>query len=348
MQNHGATTGTIVVGVDTHNDAHVAVALDHVGRRLGTLSVPADDRGYEQLVSWVRRFGDQVVAGVEGTASFGAGLCRWLQTHDVQVFEVARPNRQRRRRLGKSDTVDAENAARAALAGDATCLPKAGSGLVEMIRVLRVARRSAEQQRTAAINQLRGLTVTAPDALRAQLRQLTAKRLVDTAARLRPGSLTDPASAAKFALRSLAHRVRHLDDELATLDAQLAPLVAQAAPDLVAVKGVGTQTAAALLVAAATTATGCAMNAPSPASAAAPLWTPPRGGSSATDPTAAATARPTAPCTSSSAAAWPTTPAPAPTCNAASGTARPAAKPSRCLKRYLARELFPLITTALP
>jgi transposase len=189
--------------------------------------------------------------GVEGTGSYGAGLARWLRAHGQVVVEVDRPDRAARRRQGKADDLDAHAAARAVQAGAATTTPKTADGQVEMIRSLRLARRSAVKARTQAANQLNALLVTAPDGLRAQLRGLPLAELVATAARLRPDRApATPTDAAKFALRSVAGRWLQLTEEITELDTQLERLVATAAPALVAVKGVGTQTAAALLVAA--------------------------------------------------------------------------------------------------
>ncbi len=162
-----------------------------------------------------------------------------------------RPNRQTRRRRGKSDTVDAEAAARAALGGDATAQPKAHDGPVEAIRMLRIARRSALKARTQAHNQIHDLIVTAPEALKAQLAPLRAGALVDTCACLRPHTTTDPvARAAKSALRTLARRYRALSVEIADLDADLLDLCQQANPALLGAPGVGADVAATLLVAA--------------------------------------------------------------------------------------------------
>jgi transposase len=137
----------ITVGVDTHKDIHVAVALDGLGRRLGTLNVPTSPAGYKELVGWANGFGPLGRAGVEGTGSFGAGLTRFLQAERIEVFEVLRPRRREQYRSGKSDPIDAEAAARAVLAGTATGRPKGADGKVEMIRALRVARRSAVKAR---------------------------------------------------------------------------------------------------------------------------------------------------------------------------------------------------------
>ena len=134
-------TEVITVGVDTHKDVHVAVALDGLGRRLGALSVPTTPAGYENLVDWARGFGPLERAGVEGTGSFGAGLSRFLRAEGIEVFEVIRPKRRDQYRSGKSDTLDAEAAARSVLAGTAIGEPKDADGEVEMIRTLRITAR---------------------------------------------------------------------------------------------------------------------------------------------------------------------------------------------------------------
>jgi transposase len=182
-----------------------------------------------------------VVVGVEGTGSYGAGLARHLQRERVAVVEVDRPNRQRRRRQGKSDPHDVVTAARAAQAGDALGAAKLRDRNVEAIRVLRVARGGAKRDRTRAINQMRSLVSTAPDDVRQQLRGLTIPKLVRRAAAFRPGGRRDVGSATRLALRTLARRVLELDSEVAALDEVLDPLVAATAPELVAQVGVGTE-----------------------------------------------------------------------------------------------------------
>lgn len=147
-ENPGDVVEEVVLGVDTHLDVHVAVALDGLGRRLGELAVPATEKGYEGLVPWAEGFGRVRGAGVEGTSSYGAGLTRHLRATRIVVFEVERPKRRHLRRKGKSDSRDAEAAARAVLAGETAGEPKSGDGRVEMIRVLRTARRSAVKART--------------------------------------------------------------------------------------------------------------------------------------------------------------------------------------------------------
>ena len=240
----------VTVGVDTHRDAHVAVALDQLGRRLGQLEIATTRAGYAQLLAWAESFGEVVVFAVEGCGCYGAGLARHLGAQHVRVVEVMRANRQTRRRTGKSDPIDAEAAGRAVLAGEAAAAPKSGDDVVEMIRVLRVVRVTAMKARTQAINALRSLLVTAPPELRDQLRALSSVKLVRSAARFRPGAQDSPLAASKLALRLLARRYQALDDEIAELDAQLEQLTAQASPQLIESFGVGPEAAAALLIAA--------------------------------------------------------------------------------------------------
>src|SRR5215207_1879903 len=151
----------VILGVDTHADTHVAVALDGLGRRLGSKTVSATDAGYAELVAWAEGFGRLDRVGVEGSGSFGVGLARFLRARGVPTVEVNRPNRQHRRRFGKHDTADA--AARAVQAKTATGEPKSADGPAEMVRTLQLVRRSALKARTQAANQLRALLVTAPE-----------------------------------------------------------------------------------------------------------------------------------------------------------------------------------------
>jgi transposase len=250
MTSLPTTERLLTIGIDSHKDTHVAAAVDQLGRILATTAVPATPEGFVRLERWARGLGRIDRFGIEGTGSFAAGLTRWLQQRGYRVVEVTRPNRQLRRRRGKSDPVDAEAAARAVLAGEATAAPKAATGAVEMLRVLRVARRSAVKARSQAANQLASLVVTAPEPLRQQLRELTPAQLAATAAGLRPGPLTDPTAAVKLALRELARRTQALTAEIQRLDAELTQLARTAAPRLLARRGVGAEVAGALLVAA--------------------------------------------------------------------------------------------------
>jgi transposase len=198
----------VTVGVDTHTDVHVAAVLDQAGRLLGTASFPATTRGYARLATWAESFGQVDKVGMEGTGSFGAGLLRFLADYGLTVIEVDRPDRSARRRNGKSDPLDAESAARAVQSGRASGIPKSRDAQVEMIRVLRVARRNAMKARIQAGAQIDAIIVSAPEPVRAPLRKLNPRQRIRACAALRPGPLTDPASATKAVLRSLARAGR--------------------------------------------------------------------------------------------------------------------------------------------
>lgn len=239
----------VIVGVDTHADTHTAVAIDSVGRVLDTLVIAVCAEGYRELVVWAQARGTFGRAGVEGTGCYGAELARFLTEAGIEVTEVNRPNRQRRRQRGKSDPSDAESAARAVLAGDATAAPKARIGIVESIRVTRLARKSAVKARTQAGNQIKDLIISAPDELRSELRPLTTKQRVARVLRLRPDAASiHPLEATKRALRSLARRYRDLTTEIRALDTDLARLTQAAAPRLLAEQGIGIEVAAQLLI----------------------------------------------------------------------------------------------------
>jgi len=243
----------VTIGVDTHADLHVAAALDAVGRLLGTCAVPSTPAGFAERAGWAGGWGRVAGFGIEGTGCYGAGLARWLRARGYAVVEVDRPQRQFRRRRGKSDPVDAEAAARAVLAGAASAQPKAGDGPVEALRVVRLARTSAVKARTQAANQLHALVVTAPEPLRARLRALPLAALVDRAAAFRiasGASVPGPLAATRFALRLLARRYRQRTAEIRALEAHLAALAAATAPALLAVRGVGAEVAATLRIAA--------------------------------------------------------------------------------------------------
>src|SRR5215211_7881647 len=238
----------VILGVDTHLDLHVAVALDQLGRRLGQTSVPTSTRGYARLLRWAGGFGIVGCVGIEGTSSYGAGLARYLHSAQIPVVEVERPKRRHLRRNGKSDPIDAEAAARAVLAGEAAGEPKSGDGQVEMIRTLRSARQSAVKARSQAANQLQALLVTAPEELRHSLRERPTKGLVATCARFRPGKEPDDVrTATKIALRSVAARHVKIKEEKDELDEQLDRLVAQTSPGLISLPAIGTHHAATLL-----------------------------------------------------------------------------------------------------
>jgi transposase len=238
----------VTIGVDTHKHIHVAVALTEHGQRLGDITVAADPGGYEQLLAWASSFGEPWCFGVEGCGSYGQGLVRHLRRHGQRVVEAGRPDRRDRRERGKSDPIDAENAARAVLAGKATGVPKTADGTSEMIREIKIARDTAVKARTSAIITLKALVVTAPDELRHELQPLSKARLRDRCAGLRPGEMSTPLAAAKHALRSLARRWQDLEREIKEHDRLLDTLTAKTAPALREAFGIGVDVAAEMLV----------------------------------------------------------------------------------------------------
>jgi transposase len=239
----------VIVGVDTHKDVHAAVAIDTLGARLGTTTIPVSVNGYRELEAWARSLGAIRAFGIEGTGSYGAGLSRFVREQGHTVFEVNRPDRQLRRRTGKSDTLDAESAARAVLSGRATALPKSGTSTVEMIRHLKVARDTAVKGRTQAMLTLKALIVGAPSMLRERLEALRGKMtLVRHLAALRPGPPTSTTASAETSLRAIARRWLALDEEIKGHDTHLEQLTRQCAPELVQAYGMGAGTAAEMLL----------------------------------------------------------------------------------------------------
>jgi transposase len=243
-----ASDRRIIVGVDTHQDVHVAVALDRLGARLDALQVATTRAGYTRLEQWATGLGPVETFGVEGTGSYGAALARFLRQRGHRVVEVNRPDRATRHRLGKSDPIDAEMAARLVLSGVARGTPKAGDGQVEMLRMLKRAKDSAVKARTQSLNQIKALLVTAPVDLREALTGLTVGQLLDRCAAFRPGPLTSPMAVAKHTLRLLATRNRVLHREIKGLEAELRRGVEAAAPALVGTFGVGPDGAATFLI----------------------------------------------------------------------------------------------------
>lgn len=242
----------VIGGIDTHKDTHTAVAIAQDGRTLGVIEVRACSRGYQQLHEWFAAFGPVACVGVEGTGSYGAGVSRFLHEHSVKVLEVNRTNRQHRRRRGKSDPADAEAAARCVLAGQAVGVPKSQDGAVEALRLLRAQRRSAIKARTQAANQLRAILSTAPDQLRSRLRNKTLLSIVKTAVAFRVSAEPGASLVAitRHVLRGLARRWRVLDDEVRNLDRTVEVYVRAIAPSLLERTGIGPEVASALLVAA--------------------------------------------------------------------------------------------------
>ena len=240
----------VIGGIDSHKDTHVAALLDREGSLLGSASFPTTQAGYRQLQDWMHRAGILARVGVEGTGSYGAGICRQLSSAGIEVVEVNRPDRSQRRRRGKSDALDAAAAAEAARTGNRTATPKSRDGQVEALRVLRLARASAVKARTKTLQQIDQLLVTGPAQLRDQLRQLTRMKLIGRCAAWRPDSqqAADPVVATRIALQQLARRYLQLDEEISHSDALLDGMVTELAPQLIAVAGIGTETAGQILL----------------------------------------------------------------------------------------------------
>jgi transposase len=238
----------VILGVDTHKDTHVAAVLNPVGVLLDSRCFAATAAGYQQLLGWVQAFGTPRRAGVECTGSYGAALSRHLQTAGVQVFDVNQSDKATRRRRGKTDAIDAEAAARAVLAGRATATAKTGDGPVEMARMFKLAKDSAVKSRTQAINQLKAVLVAADPALRESLSGLSSRVLIRRCAQLDTGVPTDATSAAAWTLRLLAHRIGCLTKEIDDLNARITAAVTAHTPQLLECNGVGPDTAATLLI----------------------------------------------------------------------------------------------------
>src|SRR5918995_4028377 len=324
-------TRPIVGGVDTHLDVHVAAAVDPVGGLLGVESFPTTPAGYHDLSSWLSSFGPVERVGVEGTGTYGAGLARHLSASGIVVVEVDRPNRQARRRNGKSDELDAIEAARAALSGRASGAAKSATGNVEALRTLLVAKRSARSIRIKTIGQLRHLVITAPDDLRDRLGGLTTKALIRQAQRYVPGqaaipwgtrsrppSSPSPAGSRPSTPRSPRSTPTstpwcvppHPPCSRSTASARTPPPSSSPPP--------------------ATTPAGSAPRQPGPRSVASPRFLPARARpTAATASTKAATARRTTPC---GGGGWPppaqANPPRSPTCNVVSPRAAPSPRSS--------------------
>jgi transposase len=240
----------VIGGIDTHKDIHVAALVDSAGRMLGSAAFPTSCAGYRQLLAWMHTAGTLARVGVEGTGSYGAGICRQLTAAGVEVMEVNRPDRSQRRRRGKSDVLDAAAAAEAARSGTRIAVPKSRDGQVEALRVLRLTRASAVKARTKAFQQLDQLIVTGPEQLRDQVRELTRMELIRSCAAWRPDrhDAADPTVATRIAMKKLARRYLQLNEEISDSDVLLNGLVTDLAPQLIAVTGIGTETAGQILI----------------------------------------------------------------------------------------------------
>jgi transposase len=238
----------IVIGVDTHKYAHVAVALDSLGARLGDTVITVNRAGYAEFEQWAHQLGQLITFGVEGTGSYGAGLASFLRRRGHRVVEVNRPDRRIRHLHGKDDPIDAESAARAVLSGVATATPKSADGSAEMIRQIKIAKDTAVKSRSQAIITLKTVIVNSPPELREELEHLTDKNLIERCADVSNDGMATLVDAARYTLHSLAERYRELDREVRLHDLVLATLTRRAAPALTGLFGIGADSAAELLV----------------------------------------------------------------------------------------------------
>ena len=236
-------------GIDTHADTHHVAVVDAAGRRLADVQVPTTAVGYRAALQFLRSWDGLVRVGIECTGSYGAAVTRAVRDAGIEVVEVNRPNRFDRRLRGKTDVFDAYSAAEAVLSGRATAAPKGGDGLVESLRVLRNSRSSALSARTATINQIKGMLVSAPEQLRARYRGLSNTKLIATLAATRPTATpvtVDEATA--YSLRLLARRWQALTEQIEDLAGHMKRLLEDHAPALMEVFGLGRDTAAQLLI----------------------------------------------------------------------------------------------------
>lgn len=238
----------IAVGVDTHKERHYAVAVDHVGQLLAELTFAATAAGYAELQRWAEQLPDarELVFGLEGTGSWGAGLLQHLQRAGYPVVEVERP-RRKDRRAGKSDRIDALAAAKCVLSGENVSTPRR-RGILTAIRALLIARRSAVTERTRVMNQLQALNATAPVALRERIGEGTGKQLERRilSMRARPNASLEERVAFSV-MRDLATHSRTLGADAKRYQSELAELIRTLDETLLDERGIGPISAAKLL-----------------------------------------------------------------------------------------------------
>jgi transposase len=237
----------IAVGVDTHKHEHLARAVDRLGQILGGLTITTNPHGYSELLRWLRAFDDDVLVGIEGTGSYGAGLCEYLLAAGITVVEVERPRRQERRR-GKSDEIDALLAAKKVLAKDGLSTPRAG-GTRQALQALLIANRSCMSERTRLLNQLQALHTSAPVALRERIGPGNGRNLASRVVKMRARTGAPQSEQIIFTvLRDLARRARELGLQAAAYKRELAQLIGSLDAALLDEYGVGPISAAKLLV----------------------------------------------------------------------------------------------------
>jgi len=241
----------VVIGVDTHKDTHTAAVLDaRTGAVLECSTASAAADGYAALVELAERHPGLRAWAMEGSGGYGAGLARHLADHGEFVIELDRPQRPARRGGAKSDPIDAERAARDALARTRLAQPKTGPERAALQMHL-TARRAAVDAATDAQRQLHALIVTAPEAVRDRFRGRNTPTMINIAARLRPAATRGDAEtiAAVTVLRRLAERIRFLETEAREHETAIRALVRSWRPDLLDLTGVGPIVAATVLTA---------------------------------------------------------------------------------------------------
>lgn len=240
--------GPVVAGIDTHKRKHALCLLDGWGRKVFEGFFPADEKGYAELAEAIGSPEDCIVVGIEGTMSYGAGICRFLAGKGYDVVEVLGPESARKKKgANKDDLRDAERAARTAIAGDRVSVPKSGSGWVEGVRALMAARKLAVKTSTAATNAVKALLVTAPEQVKAKYAGMDTESMMKSLSRKCANE--DPIeNALRSSLRSFARMWLEAREQVDALEAEIEDLLNENAPALMAMEGCGAITAAQLAI----------------------------------------------------------------------------------------------------
>ncbi|WP_256840640.1 IS110 family transposase [Ornithinimicrobium faecis] len=247
LQLDRASTIEVIGGADTHAETVHVAAVNQLGVPLGDAEFPTTAAGYQQALEFLATFEVPVATvGIEGTASYGAGLAAACAQAGLEVLEVNRPDRSARRARGKSDPIDAYQAGLAVLSGRATAAPKSQD--LHGLAAVQVARRSAVKAATAVSNQIRDLLVTAPASLRDKYRDLAGQALMAALARCRPDQGPAGHRLTLVALKSLARRHQDLSAEGAELLIELGAEARRLNPYLLSLTGVGPENGAKLLI----------------------------------------------------------------------------------------------------
>lgn len=243
------TRRRVTGGFDTHADTNVGAVLDTItSRPLARATFPTTAVGHQAALEWMREQGVLDSVGVESTGTYGAGLARHLAAAGIKVVEVNRPEKLARYLDGKDDFIDAEAAARAVLSGRASAIPKSGDGPVEAIRSLESAHESAAHDRVEAINQFKSMMFRAPNGFRDVFSTKTFHHQLNAAVRFRTSHDDLVEQELRVALKLLAQRIRFLESQIADIEARLRPIIAEHFPAVLGLHGVGPHSAAQLLL----------------------------------------------------------------------------------------------------